>query len=187
MYRFHISYKGNIHIHFNFVFLCSSLSVCSLIDTLYLCLLHPPWLPPLFCHSGLGIQISLVHREHNSFPHPAVSLRPPFFSPHWLCFFVWLCISFPQHGSQWIPSPCTVCVCSRGSVFCSPHPCPPLTCPGGQSLFTPDGECCPKCARSGGESKVWFKHTVYTYCTSLTFQVDLGVSLFVGFLFICKT
>uniref|UniRef100_A0A3Q3IUW6 VWFC domain-containing protein n=1 Tax=Monopterus albus TaxID=43700 RepID=A0A3Q3IUW6_MONAL len=58
------------------------------------------------------------------------------------------------HESQWSPSPCSLCVCSRGSVFCSPHPCPPLSCPGGQSAFTPAGECCPKCGRSG-ESCSW--------------------------------
>ncbi|XP_030272850.1 extracellular matrix organizing protein FRAS1 isoform X1 [Sparus aurata] len=58
------------------------------------------------------------------------------------------------HDSQWSPSPCTVCVCSRGSVSCSARPCPPLTCPGDQSLFTPAGECCPKCGRNG-ESCSW--------------------------------
>uniref|UniRef100_UPI0037E879D7 extracellular matrix organizing protein FRAS1 n=1 Tax=Semicossyphus pulcher TaxID=241346 RepID=UPI0037E879D7 len=52
--------------------------------------------------------------------------------------------------SQWSPSPCTVCVCSRGGASCSPWPCPPLSCPGDQSMFTPSGECCPRCARTGG-------------------------------------
>lgn len=66
---------------------------------------------------------------------------------------------FPQHDSQWSPSPCTVCVCSRGSVSCNAHPCPPLTCHGDQSLFTPAGECCPKCGRNGGEGNVWFTWT----------------------------
>uniref|UniRef100_A0A8P4K7M3 Fraser extracellular matrix complex subunit 1 n=1 Tax=Dicentrarchus labrax TaxID=13489 RepID=A0A8P4K7M3_DICLA len=51
------------------------------------------------------------------------------------------------HDSQWSPSSCTVCVCSRESVSCNAHPCPSLTCPGDQSLFTPAGECCPKCGR----------------------------------------
>ncbi|XP_036955362.1 extracellular matrix protein FRAS1 isoform X2 [Acanthopagrus latus] len=63
------------------------------------------------------------------------------------------------HDSQWSPSPCTVCVCSRGSVSCSARPCPPLACPGDQSLFTPAGECCPKCGRNG-ESCSW-QGTVY--------------------------
>ncbi|XP_074526804.1 extracellular matrix organizing protein FRAS1 [Halichoeres trimaculatus] len=57
-------------------------------------------------------------------------------------------------GSQWSPSPCTVCVCSRGEVTCSPQPCPPLTCPGGQVPFTPSGECCPQCSPTGA-SCVW--------------------------------
>ncbi|XP_028271090.1 extracellular matrix organizing protein FRAS1 isoform X7 [Parambassis ranga] len=58
------------------------------------------------------------------------------------------------HDSQWSPSPCSVCVCSRGSVSCSARACPPLTCPEDQSLFTPTGECCPRCGRSG-ESCSW--------------------------------
>uniref|UniRef100_A0A3Q3BPI3 Fraser extracellular matrix complex subunit 1 n=1 Tax=Haplochromis burtoni TaxID=8153 RepID=A0A3Q3BPI3_HAPBU len=58
------------------------------------------------------------------------------------------------HDSQWSPSPCSVCTCSGGSVSCSTRPCPHLTCPGDQSLFTPAGECCPKCA-SNGESCSW--------------------------------
>ncbi|KAI4820861.1 hypothetical protein KUCAC02_028828, partial [Chaenocephalus aceratus] len=53
------------------------------------------------------------------------------------------------HDSQWSPSPCTACVCSRGSVSCTPHPCSPLSCPSDQSPFTPAGECCPKCGRNG--------------------------------------
>ncbi|TWW60843.1 Extracellular matrix protein FRAS1 [Takifugu flavidus] len=59
-----------------------------------------------------------------------------------------------SHDSQWSPSPCTLCICSRGSVACGPRPCPPLSCPAGQSLFAPAGECCPKCGR-GGESCAW--------------------------------
>uniref|UniRef100_A0A4W6CQ63 Fraser extracellular matrix complex subunit 1 n=1 Tax=Lates calcarifer TaxID=8187 RepID=A0A4W6CQ63_LATCA len=51
------------------------------------------------------------------------------------------------HDSQWTPSPCSLCVCSRGSVSCSARPCPPLSCPGDQSPFTPAGECCPRCGR----------------------------------------
>ncbi|XP_010786063.1 extracellular matrix protein FRAS1-like, partial [Notothenia coriiceps] len=58
------------------------------------------------------------------------------------------------HDSQWSPSPCTACVCSRGSVSCTPHPCSPLSCPSDQSPFTPAGECCPKCGRNG-ESCSW--------------------------------
>uniref|UniRef100_A0A3Q1EVU2 VWFC domain-containing protein n=1 Tax=Acanthochromis polyacanthus TaxID=80966 RepID=A0A3Q1EVU2_9TELE len=49
----------------------------------------------------------------------------------------------------WSPSSCSLCVCSRGSVSCSAKPCPQLTCPPDQSLFTPEGECCPKCGRNG--------------------------------------
>ncbi|CAJ1069789.1 extracellular matrix protein FRAS1 [Xyrichtys novacula] len=51
-------------------------------------------------------------------------------------------------GSQWSPFPCTVCVCSEGEVTCSPQPCPPLTCPSDQVLFTSSGKCCPRCASS---------------------------------------
>uniref|UniRef100_A0A3Q4HVK7 Fraser extracellular matrix complex subunit 1 n=1 Tax=Neolamprologus brichardi TaxID=32507 RepID=A0A3Q4HVK7_NEOBR len=58
------------------------------------------------------------------------------------------------HDSQWSPSPCSVCTCSGGSVSCSTRPCPHLTCPEDQSLFTPAGECCPKCG-SSGESCSW--------------------------------
>ncbi|KAM4616687.1 extracellular matrix organizing protein FRAS1 [Polymixia lowei] len=56
--------------------------------------------------------------------------------------------------SQWSPSLCSVCVCSGGSVSCSPRPCPPLSCPGDQSPFTPAGGCCPRCVRHG-ESCSW--------------------------------
>ncbi|XP_056136283.1 extracellular matrix protein FRAS1 [Lampris incognitus] len=56
--------------------------------------------------------------------------------------------------SQWGPTQCSVCVCSGGTVSCSAHPCPPIHCPADQSPFTPDGECCPKCARHG-ESCSW--------------------------------
>ncbi|XP_067377534.1 extracellular matrix protein FRAS1 isoform X3 [Channa argus] len=58
------------------------------------------------------------------------------------------------HDSQWSPSPCSVCICSRGSVSCNPLPCPPLSCPADQSPFTPTGECCPKCGHNG-ESCIW--------------------------------
>ncbi|XP_061586644.1 extracellular matrix protein FRAS1 isoform X2 [Cololabis saira] len=58
------------------------------------------------------------------------------------------------HDSQWSPSPCSVCVCSKGGVTCSARPCPRLTCPGDQEPFVPAGECCPKCGRSG-ESCSW--------------------------------
>ncbi|CAK6978406.1 hypothetical protein NQZ68_028223 [Scomber scombrus] len=58
------------------------------------------------------------------------------------------------HDSQWSPSPCSVCICSRGSVSCTMSPCPTLSCPVDQSLFTPAGECCPKCGRNG-ESCTW--------------------------------
>ncbi|KAK2838085.1 hypothetical protein Q5P01_015297 [Channa striata] len=58
------------------------------------------------------------------------------------------------HDSQWSPSACSVCVCTRGSVSCHPLPCPPLSCAADQSPFTPAGECCPKCGRNG-ESCLW--------------------------------
>ncbi|XP_037832589.1 extracellular matrix protein FRAS1 isoform X2 [Kryptolebias marmoratus] len=58
------------------------------------------------------------------------------------------------HDSQWSPSPCSVCVCSEGSVSCSAHTCPQLTCSEDQTLFVPAGECCPKCGRAG-ESCAW--------------------------------
>ncbi|XP_023814674.1 extracellular matrix protein FRAS1 isoform X2 [Oryzias latipes] len=54
------------------------------------------------------------------------------------------------HDSQWSPSPCSVCVCSKGRVSCTLLPCPHVTCPRNQSLT----ECCPKCGRSG-ESCSW--------------------------------
>ncbi|XP_056274598.1 extracellular matrix protein FRAS1 [Pseudoliparis swirei] len=54
------------------------------------------------------------------------------------------------HDSQWSPSPCSLCSCSRGGVACSSRHCHPLSCPADQSLFTPTGECCPKCGRNGG-------------------------------------
>uniref|UniRef100_A0A3Q3MY85 Fraser extracellular matrix complex subunit 1 n=1 Tax=Mastacembelus armatus TaxID=205130 RepID=A0A3Q3MY85_9TELE len=58
------------------------------------------------------------------------------------------------HDSQWSPSPCSVCICSRGSVSCSARPCPPLSCARGQSPFTPAEECCPRCGLDG-ESCSW--------------------------------
>lgn len=130
----------------------SSLLSCSLIDTSYLRLLRPAPLRSLICHSGLGKQMSPVRGGGRS-----AFLCCCFLLIFLLCLFycsvtVLLCGSL-QHDSQWSPSPCTVCVCSRGSMSCSARSCPPLTCPGDQSLFTPAGECCPKCGRNGGESQ----------------------------------
>ncbi|KAF7205299.1 extracellular matrix organizing protein FRAS1 isoform X2 [Nothobranchius furzeri] len=53
------------------------------------------------------------------------------------------------HDSQWSPSPCSRCVCSRGRVSCAAHPCPQLTCSPGQSLLVPPGKCCPRCGGNG--------------------------------------
>ncbi|XP_059192559.1 extracellular matrix organizing protein FRAS1-like [Centropristis striata] len=53
-----------------------------------------------------------------------------------------------EHDSQWRGSPCSRCVCSRGGVSCTSS-CPPVSCPGGQRPFTPEGECCQQCAGSG--------------------------------------
>ncbi|MEQ2283330.1 hypothetical protein AMECASPLE_010161 [Ameca splendens] len=75
------------------------------------------------------------------------------------------CVSSPQdscqyegvtygHDSQWSLSPCSVCVCSKGSVSCHARPCPHLTCVGDQNPFIPTGECCPKCGLNG-ESCSW--------------------------------
>ncbi|XP_061672611.1 extracellular matrix protein FRAS1 isoform X3 [Syngnathoides biaculeatus] len=58
------------------------------------------------------------------------------------------------HDSQWSPSPCKLCECSRGVVSCAPHRCPTLSCPDNHTPFTPAGECCPKCSRTG-ESCSW--------------------------------
>ncbi|XP_077417485.1 extracellular matrix organizing protein FRAS1 isoform X1 [Vanacampus margaritifer] len=58
------------------------------------------------------------------------------------------------HDSQWRPSPCTLCQCSDGVASCGPHRCPALSCPDNRKPFTPAGECCPECARSG-ESCSW--------------------------------
>ncbi|XP_070804020.1 kielin/chordin-like protein [Pituophis catenifer annectens] len=38
--------------------------------------------------------------------------------------------------------PCEECQCLRGTVKCSPTPCPPVPC---QEPVTPPGQCCPKC------------------------------------------
>ncbi|KAM6954491.1 extracellular matrix organizing protein FRAS1 [Aplochiton taeniatus] len=64
-----------------------------------------------------------------------------------------------EHDSQWRGSACSVCVCSGGGVSCGPRPCPPLHCGPDQSLFTPPGECCPKCASHGGSCS--YEDTVY--------------------------
>ncbi|XP_032434237.1 extracellular matrix organizing protein FRAS1 isoform X1 [Xiphophorus hellerii] len=58
------------------------------------------------------------------------------------------------HDSQWSLSPCSVCVCSKGSVSCHARPCPQLTCSPDQNPFIPTGDCCPKCG-SNGESCSW--------------------------------
>ncbi|XP_034027090.1 extracellular matrix protein FRAS1 [Thalassophryne amazonica] len=58
------------------------------------------------------------------------------------------------HGSQWSPSPCSTCTCSRGSVFCTAQPCPAVSCPAVQIPITPAGECCPRCGPHG-ESCSW--------------------------------
>lgn len=99
-------------------------------------------------------QISVVHGDKRNLSSCRCLSASSSFSPS----------SVPQHDSQWSPSPCTVCVCSRGSVSCHAHPCPPLTCPGPQSLFTPAGECCPRCGRNGGEGdlvylNIWISDT----------------------------
>ncbi|XP_041644401.1 extracellular matrix protein FRAS1 [Cheilinus undulatus] len=57
-------------------------------------------------------------------------------------------------GSQWSPTPCTVCMCSKGGVSCSPWPCPAFSCPEGQMPFTPAGECCPRCSGGGASCSV---------------------------------
>ncbi|CAL8334059.1 unnamed protein product [Arctogadus glacialis] len=57
-------------------------------------------------------------------------------------------------NSQWSPSPCEECVCSGGSVSCSPLPCPPLLCPPNQTLRTLAGQCCPICVRTGASCSV---------------------------------
>ncbi|XP_059921872.1 extracellular matrix protein FRAS1 isoform X2 [Gadus macrocephalus] len=57
-------------------------------------------------------------------------------------------------NSQWSPSPCEECVCSGGSVSCSPLPCPPLLCPPHQTLRTLAGQCCPICVRTGASCSV---------------------------------
>ncbi|KAM6437201.1 kielin/chordin-like protein [Liasis olivaceus] len=41
--------------------------------------------------------------------------------------------------------PCSRCMCLRGTVKCSPAPCPPTPC---QEPVTPPGQCCPKCTGS---------------------------------------
>ncbi|CAN9512669.1 unnamed protein product [Ophioblennius macclurei] len=89
------------------------------------------------------------------------------------------------HGSQWSPSPCLLCVCSRGSVSCSAWPCPPLTCPLDHTLFTPAGECCPKCGRNG-ESCSWqgvvhrdgerWKPSLCTRCVCNNGRVECAVA-----------
>lgn len=115
----------------------------------------------LFSRLSLRLRLTnsrLVHREQNSFPHPTVSLL---LLPSG-CISVCNCLSlrasaFPQHDSQWSPQPCSLCVCSRGSVSCSAQPCPALSCPGDQSPFIPAGECCPKCGRNGGKDGI--RHT----------------------------
>uniref|UniRef100_A0A8C7J2L3 Fraser extracellular matrix complex subunit 1 n=1 Tax=Oncorhynchus kisutch TaxID=8019 RepID=A0A8C7J2L3_ONCKI len=61
------------------------------------------------------------------------------------------------HDSQWSAPQCQVCVCSGGSVSCRQRPCPPLSCPPDQTAFTPAGDCCPKCARSGASCS-WEDH-----------------------------
>ncbi|XP_042177181.1 extracellular matrix organizing protein FRAS1-like [Oncorhynchus tshawytscha] len=61
------------------------------------------------------------------------------------------------HDSQWSAPQCQVCVCSGGSVSCRQRPCPPLSCPPDQIAFTPAGDCCPKCVRSGASCS-WDDH-----------------------------
>ncbi|MED6236366.1 hypothetical protein ATANTOWER_008091 [Ataeniobius toweri] len=73
---------------------------------------------------------------------------------HVIVSFFCVFVCFPQHDSQWSLSPCSVCVCSKGSVSCHARPCPHLTCVGDQNPFIPTGECCPKCGLNG-ESCSW--------------------------------
>lgn len=121
----------------------------------------------LFSHLSLRLRLTMFIRpqraEQLSPPH-RLSASSSLFSPAG-CISVCNCLSlflwFPQHDSQWSPSPCTVCVCSGGSVSCNTRPCPSLTCPGDESLFTPAGECCPKCGRNGGEGPL--AHTGFKF------------------------
>lgn len=185
MYCFHISCKGNIHLHYNFFFLCSFLSVCSLIDTSYLCLLHPLWLPPLFCHSGLGIQISLVHREHNSFPHPAVSLRLPFFPP---TMFLNVTVYLVPAARQPVDSLAMHCVCLlRRECVLQSSPLPPSHLPWGAEPVHPRWRVLPQVCPQWR----WEQSLISTYCVYLLHFFNLPSRPWcfplVGFLFLIKT
>ncbi|XP_039614478.1 extracellular matrix protein FRAS1 isoform X1 [Polypterus senegalus] len=53
------------------------------------------------------------------------------------------------HDSEWLSSKCTTCVCSHGRVKCGPRQCPLLSCTREDTKYTPAGECCPKCVKTG--------------------------------------
>ncbi|XP_062964839.1 extracellular matrix organizing protein FRAS1 isoform X1 [Cynocephalus volans] len=53
------------------------------------------------------------------------------------------------HGTEWAFSPCSICSCTHGDVWCTPRPCPPLSCGHQELEFIPEGSCCPVCVGPG--------------------------------------
>ncbi|XP_029456255.1 extracellular matrix protein FRAS1 isoform X2 [Rhinatrema bivittatum] len=56
------------------------------------------------------------------------------------------------HGNdtEWTSSECSMCSCTHGKVTCAPKPCPSLSCRGEEREYVAGGECCPRCAGTGG-------------------------------------
>ncbi|XP_038647741.1 extracellular matrix protein FRAS1 [Scyliorhinus canicula] len=53
------------------------------------------------------------------------------------------------HETEWMTTTCTVCTCINKKVECGSKYCPPIYCGRGEIMYTPDGECCPKCVKTG--------------------------------------
>lgn len=76
-----------------------------------------------------------------------------------------------DNGEFWDVNSCRSCYCDWGKVRCTEHVCPKLTsCPYGQKLITPPGQCCQQCVAeqtvctvSGTSNYRTFDGLEYTY------------------------
>ncbi|XP_078258376.1 extracellular matrix organizing protein FRAS1 isoform X5 [Rhinoraja longicauda] len=53
-------------------------------------------------------------------------------------------------GTEWSRTDCTVCSCTSKQVTCGPKYCPSISCGRGETVYTPVGDCCPICVKTGG-------------------------------------
>lgn len=152
-----------------FFFLHLSSLSCSLTGTSYLYLLHPLWLCSLVCHSGLDIQISLVHRAQFSSSR-CLSAPSSLFPPPLVSISVRNCVSLSGPRSMTangVPRP-ALCVFAPEGV------CPATLTPAPLSPATGTRACSPQLesaapsvaamevrATSGSREHIDFKHSLF--------------------------